>query len=186
MRNESVLHYTEEKELNWLKEAGFNKFNSTDSQAIYRISPVLINSQDGFVYPKVKLLNKEDLHSCSLIAQSKIEIAQVKNKFEAKENVFGNKVGSNEKTHSDFLDVVCGEDVEQKEDIDLKKPEDEDEGRKHFDKYNLLKAFKFVMDPYGSKAELNHEDDFTESNLQFESVASKMESLFGLNKNKDN
>jgi hypothetical protein len=184
MKNESVLHYSEEKDLNWLKDLGFPKFESTDSQAIYRISPVAIQSLDKFIFPKVKVSSQKDFPSTHSQPLSKIEIAQIKNKFEAKENVFGSSVKANENVKSDFLDVVAGSSQEERDEYTkLQKPDEDEDGRKHLDKYNLLKAFKFVYDPYHSKIELNNEEDYSESNLEFASVDKKIESLFG---SKDN
>jgi hypothetical protein len=183
MQNESVLHYSEQKDLNWLKDLGLKDFESTESQAIYRISPVVIQSHDKFVFPKVKVSGQKDFTLSHHKSLSKFEIAQVKNKFEAKENVFGT-VKAHENQHSDFLDVVDGEKQRDESTLTkLQKPEDEEDGRKHLDKYNLLKAFKFVFDPYDSKIELNNEEDYSESNLQFASVDDKFESLFGSKEN---
>jgi hypothetical protein len=156
---------------------------STDSQAIYRISPVLILEKGKeLVYPKVKIQEK-DLQN---FEKNKIDLKsdekEIKNKFEVKENIFNKEPQANEACDSNFIDIV---DAEQEDNLEfeIKKPEDEEDQRKHLDKYNLFKAFNFVNDKSNLKSDLTTDDDYLETQITFDSIDNRLEKIFGIKNN---
>jgi hypothetical protein len=160
--------------------------SSTNSQAIYRISPVVVNKGTrDFFYPKVKL-TQEDLNERKY---SKVESDghshEIQNKFDVKENVFGREPNPNEQSQSNFVEVSDPEFDAQKShevvDTEIKKPEDEEDGRKHLDKFNLLNGFRFVNDPFNLKSKITYEEDYTEAEVESESMDQRIKTLFGIN-----
>ena len=160
---------------------------STNSQAVYRISPVVIyknSHKENFVYPKVKVEGDQDLEGKSKINPHE-DSHVIKNRFEAKDSVFGKVPEAKEQSSSNFLEVVdpeYNESSNKEFDCEIKKQQDEDEGRKHLDKFNLLRGFQFAFDPFNNRSNLNYEEDYTESNLEFESVDVRLENIFGITK----
>jgi hypothetical protein len=160
----------------------------TNSQAVYRISPLIIakgsNNKD-FVYPKVKLQDDDAISKGPFTHTfDDLHHHEIQNKFDARDNVFGKEPNFKEQTESNFLGVVDPEfDGETKEEIDaeVKTPEDEDDARKHLDKLNFLKGFRFVNDPFNSKSALTFEEDYRDAEVTVEGIDKRIENLFGIN-----
>ena len=161
------------------------EFTHTNSQAVYRISPVVIcEKSKELIYPKVKVV-EEDLKAYE---KNKVNLKEdeknIKHKFDVKENVFGKEVNVREATESNFIEVVDpAYDGEEHDHVDgeIKKPEDEEDQSKHLDKFNLLKAFRFVNDPFNLKTEFTYDEDYHNTELNFEAVDKRIENLFGIN-----
>jgi len=136
------------------------KITETFSQAIYRISPLVVYSgHDEFVKPKIKIVSEE-------IDEYKFESD---NKFE-----------------DEFVDVSKNDLISNEEEnisnkIEIKIP-DEDEPRKNLDKFNFFRGFQFAFDPYNFKSELNDEEDLTDDlSMNFTGADCFIENLLGIN-----
>jgi hypothetical protein len=130
-------------------------FYETSSQAIYRISPVLIKEETGIYYT----INKTTKESSSKLNNIKKEMFW--NKYETKEDDIG---------PTNIIDEII-------EPIEVKQAEEEDQPRKFLDKDNLIKSFLFAFDPL-SVAEYDEEDESSE--VRFENINDRLEKLFDI------
>ena len=109
----------------------------------------------------------------------------LQNSFDVKENIFGREPNPNEQSHSNFVEVCDPEfDAEKSEeviDLEIKKPEDEEVGRKHLDKFNLLNGFRFANDPFNLKSKISFEEDYTETEVESDNIDNRIKNLFGIN-----
>jgi hypothetical protein len=166
----------------------------TSSQAVYRISPVLLTkvSDSSFVYPKIKLSTAEDsdvINKHIIDGIDKIDSTsdktQVKEKFSLKEDVFNYDKNHHDKLlESNIIEIVQsnitnGEEVHD-EFTSIKKPTEEDDQRKNMDKYNLLRGFSFAYDPYSNYSKIDYDEDNFESEIKFEKVEDKLERILGI------
>ncbi len=158
----------------------------TSSQGIYRISPVVVNiGTKDFFYPKVKLTQEDINDKKHLKCVSGGHSHEIQNSFDVKENVFGREPNPNEQTQSNFVEVCDPEfDAEKSQEVidaEIKKPEDEEDGRKHLDKFNLFNGFRFTNDPFNLKSKISYEEDYTETEVESETMDSRIKNLFGIN-----
>jgi hypothetical protein len=159
--NIRLLHIKdEEKNIEEIKK-GANKINETNSQAIYRISPILIKEDNGLSFP---LISAENTHKHNLIKENYVE------KFSLSED---------QKFENDYklINIATNKGSEDNH-IELRLPEDEEEPRKYYDKYNLYNAFYFSCDPLSSKSEFIDEDE--EIVIKYESIEDKLTRIFGI------
>lgn len=160
----------------------------TSSQAIYRISPVVVmkydkkghkNHFDHLIYPKIKVTPEDMADKNNFKFNAEVDRKTMKNKWEVKLDVFNKDVSSaHEQPDSNFVDVVDADNVTN--DIDLKTPEEEDDPRKHLDKFNLFRGFQFSMDPFNIRSDLTYEDNYDNCEVKFDSVGKRVEELFGI------
>jgi hypothetical protein len=158
----------------------------TNSQGIYRISPVVVNiGNKDFFYPKVKLTQEDVIEKKHSKCGSDGHSHEIQNRFDVKENIFGREPNPNEQSHSNFVEVCDPEfDAEKSEeviDVEIKKPEDEEDGRKHLDKFNLLNGFRFANDPFNLKSKISFEEDYTETEVESDNIDNRIKNLFGIN-----
>lgn len=190
---------------NKLKE---NKTLITNSQAIYRISPVYLvkqntninNKKDNltsnlYQFPKVKITsigNEEDFVNQVIKGENdkNFNKEELNEKFLAHEN--DNIANYNEGTSIIDIDFKYDTLVDLNSTIkELKKPEDETDARKYLDEFNLLQGFIISNDPYNIKSklfvgDLNWMDvnDETiassESKIKFEKLNERLDNLFDI------
>ena len=170
-----IIHKDDENTLNKNKTKE-NKTILTNSQAIYRISPIYlnkINNKEEVLYPKVKInsiSNEQDFEN--LIFKAKNERSKdIKLDIENIEDLTLDR---------DILDINFNlNNTSNDLNLEIKKPEDETDTRKYFDKFNLLQGFLIVNDPYNIKSRLIYDqNELTESELKFENLNDRLENLF--------
>ena len=144
------------------KEAG--KIYETTSQAIYRISPILVKEDTNIHFPIISSDNTNIHRIKSIHKDNFIE------KFALNED---------QKTDNEYktIDITTNQGEEDNY-IELRLQEDEDEPRKYYDKYNLTQAFYFSCDPLSNKSEFIDEDEQCE--IKFESMEDKLSRIFNI------
>lgn len=134
---------------------------ATSSQAIYRISPILVKEDTNTYFPIISADSTNSHHIKTLHKDNFIE------HFEA------------QKFENDYklvnIALNCGKEDDY---INLREPEDEDEPRKYFDKFNLLQAFYFSSDPLANQSEFVDEDETCE--IKFEKIEDKFSRIFNI------
>jgi hypothetical protein len=161
----------------------------TESQAMYRISPVLIvDKSNGFVYPKIKVENLDEALEYSKGIDSSTDYNSVKQKFNLKEAMnlaFSSQGGMSQidlESESNFLDVVDPNfDINNSEFTIIKKPENEEDPRKHLDKFNLIKGFTYAYDPLNTKSKMNYDEDYDNCQIEFFSAETQIKDLLDIN-----
>jgi hypothetical protein len=160
----------------------------TDSQAIYRISPVVIadKSHGNFVYPKLRVQDLDEALAYSKEIDISTDYNSVKQKFDLKEamNAATGEAASQLEleSESNFLDVVDPNlDINDSEIISIKKPENEEDPRKHLDKFNLFKGFSYAYDPLNTKSRMNYDDDYENCEVEFFSADTQIKDLLDIN-----
>jgi hypothetical protein len=161
----------------------------TESQAIYRISPVLIvDKSHGFVYPKLNVENLDEAIEYSKEINTSTDYNSVKQKFDLKEamSMAYNSLGAMShleiESESNFLDVVDPtHEISNLEYTFLQKPENEEDPRKHLDKFNLLKGFNYAYDPLNTKSKLNYDEDYDNCEVEFFSAETQIKDLLDIN-----
>jgi len=147
----------------------------SSSNAIKNISPSLIthiNDEKKTIFPKFNINNEEVLKD--------FNINSVKDsipKFEKFESNNNNKDNENNSNNSD--------DEENEEDeYEILEPENiEEDPRLELDKENLLKGFKFGMDPFDMNINFTKnkdDDDENKYNIEFKSLQENLQELFDI------
>ncbi len=180
MERENLIYYKEEEEpaQEIKKMYKVNKIQPTNSNAVYRVSPVVVYGKGHIVIPKVKI-GSNPMASGNItqsvgenyIKEDKLDKPDgLKDKF----LVTSSNMAAEDKTNikDDNLD---SDESEGK--IEIKKG---DEDRKNCDMFNLYRGFQYAFDPFHMRSsDLDNEED-NSPELNFESVNSKIESLFGI------
>ena len=158
----------------------------TDSQAIYRISPVLAtNTSTGFVYPKIKVDNLDEALMYSREIDTTSDYNVTKTKFELREalSAYNSEAVSNLEIdcESNFLDAV-EPNFDMKSVITrIQQPENEDDPRKNLDKFNLFKAYTYASDPLNTKTHFKHDANYENCEVEFFSVDTQIKDLLDIN-----
>lgn len=160
----------------------------TESQAIYRISPVLIvDKSHGMVYPKLKVENLDEALEYSKEINTTTDYNTLKQKFDLKEAMnlaYTTQEGMSQleiESESNFLDVVDPKfDISNTEYTSIKKPENEEDPRKHLDKFNLIKGFTYAFDPLNTKSRMNYDEDFDNCEVEFFSAETQLKDLLDI------
>jgi hypothetical protein len=145
---------------------------TTNSQAIYRISPTIVKkTKNNFAYPKIKINENDNLNysTSTTDEENKLNL-----KFERTEDkiIDDNLKLENYLSNTD-KDMIIGE-------IEIKKPDEDTDTRKYLDRYNLLRSFLFSMDPYNNISHLEG-DENDEATLTFETLKDRLSNLFDIN-----
>ena len=158
----------------------------TDSQAIYRISPVLAtNTSTGFVYPKIKVDNLDEAIAYSREIDTTTDYNVTKTKFELRDalSAYNSEAVSHLEIdcESNYLDAV-----EPNFDLNsvitkVQRPENEDDPRKNLDKYNLFKAYTYASDPLNTKTHFKHDGNYENCEVEFFSVDTQIKDLLDIN-----
>ena len=155
----SLYYYREEEKhrliANQLKEQS-KDFIEVLAPAMQKISPMLILDQgQNLVHPFINIEAKKEIF----------------NEIFTKEN---NLILSFEKTkeieESDKLKCIQ---------FELVRPEDNNQEKRHFDKYNLIKGFVFSHDPMDT-FEFNTSDQYDDVELIYENLNDRLSNIFGI------
>jgi hypothetical protein len=156
MNNAKLIIYKEDDNTD-VKTLTSNIYE-TSSQAVYRISPILVKEESGNNYCLLKT-NKE---TSSKLNNLKTEMYWDK---------FTNKDSEIEATN--IIDEII-------EPIELKQTEDEDEPRKFLDRDNLVKAFLFSFDPLSNRLTGYSEEEQNTEDIKFEHISNRLGNLFNI------
>ena len=158
----SLYYYREEDKhriiANELKEYA-KKFVEVTAPAMQNISPMLILDHGGkIVHPFINIESDKNIFKEIIPKESKLNLV-----FEKKEIISEESVKKSSK---------CG-------DIDMVKPEDENQEKRHFDKFNLMKGFVFSHDTMNT-FEFTHSEDYDEADIGYENLNDKLKKIFGI------
>ena len=194
----TLIKYQEEegeKDLNELEAEFLKRLDEmasekiiTDSQAIYRISPVVISDSydENFVYPKLKVQNLDEALAYSKEIDISTDYNSVKQRFDLKEAMYaatGEAASQLEiESESNFLDVMDPTlDINDTDIVGLKKPENDEDPRKDLDKFNLFKGFTYAYDPLNTKSKINYDEDYENCKVEFFSADTQIKDLLNIN-----
>jgi hypothetical protein len=136
----------------------------TSSQAIYRISPIIIKEDNNICFP---IISADDTNSHNIKSI-------IKDNFIEKFNL-----SDDQRFDNDYKLIKIATNLNKDDDyIQLREPEDEDEPRKYYDKFNLFQSFYFSSDPLGNKSEFVDEEETCE--IKFETMEDKFSRIFNI------
>ena len=161
LKKGSLFYYREEEKhrliANALKDES-KCFIEVTAPAMQKISPMLILDQgEILVHPFINIENKKELFN-EVIPKESILIQSFEKIKEIEES-----------------DLIRSESKE----IELVKPEDNNQEKRHFDKYNLIRGFVFSHDPLDSFT-FNSSEEFDDVELKYDNLNDKLNNIFGI------
>ncbi len=159
----------EEKLLNYINEKNKEisqklEHKLTNSNAIYRISPILTKDKNNISYPLLKVIQNE---------YELIERISKENFDDIKNENFVSKIIIQEKE--------LNKSEENKENLyEVKIPDEDDiKPRAPLDRNNLIRSFCITMDTYKHRLEFDNDDE-DEPDVLIENLEEKLKNLFDI------
>lgn len=139
----------------------------TTSQAVYRISPILLKDKNNISYPTLMVPHNENELAEVIEKIAKEDFNDIKNK---------NFVSNNQNGEKDI-----DKDEENKENLyEIKSPDEDDiKPRAPLDKHNLVRSFCITMDTYKDRVEFDDEDE-ENPDIIVENLEEKLNNLFDI------
>jgi len=158
---QALLKNLQNNHKNFTKE--MNK-KSSNSMAVYRITPIISEDLKNISYPILKVTeNEHELKEITEKLMKAHETNDLKNSNFIVESDYDNDKKKNfkEETNNDY---------------EIKKPDEEDrQARTPFDKFNLIKAFCICHDTYNNRLEIDEDNDVE---LKIQNLDQKLNFLF--------